>query len=66
MDANISAKREKILYNSIYSAMSETVLALDTDRAGGSSSKFTAELLPPLHIDVDYKLALIDSDRWYS
>ena len=60
---------ERILSNSIYNAMSETVLALDSEAviARGLSSEFTVELNPPLILDkdIDYKLALISSDMWY-
>ena len=50
---SIFTKREKILSNSIYSAMDETVLALDIEAASarGSSSKFTLELCQPLSLD---------------
>ena len=37
-------KREKILCNSIYSVMSKTVLALESNQARGSSSEFTVEV----------------------
>ena len=63
--ANIFRKREKILSSSIYSAMSETVLVLDSKTAvRRSSSEFTVELRPLLPLDkyVDYKLALISSE----
>ena len=59
-----------IISNSIYSVMGETVLALDstvtTPRC--SSSDITVELHPALLLDkgVDYKLAMISSDLWYS
>ena len=48
--------------------MSETVLYLDSNSGRGSSSDFTVELRPPILIDkdVDYKVALVTSDVWYS
>ena len=61
-------KREKILCSSIYSVMSEAVLALDSKAvaARGPRSEVTVELNPPLLLekDVDYKLALISSDMY--
>ena len=66
--ANIFAKREKILSNSIFSAMGETV-ALDSEAAATSrlSSEFAVEVNPLLVLDknVDDELALITSDMWY-
>ena len=41
---------------------------LDSQHGRGSSSNFTVELHPPLHLDkdVDYEVALVASDIWYS
>ena len=48
--------------------MTDTVIFLDSKKGKGKSSNFTTKLNPPVRLDPnkDYKIALVNSELWYS